>query len=74
VFSEFIELVEEKFGLEIADNIRDNSALSSGGAYTAVGTYPHQEMSVLVKALSDKTGIAITDLLHAFGAHLFQTF
>ncbi len=58
VFSEFIELVEEKFGLETVDTILDNSELSNGGAYTAVGTYPHQEMFILVKALSDKTDLS----------------
>lgn len=74
IFSEFIELVEEKFGLEVLDRILNNPNLSNGGAYTAVGTYPHQEMFALIGSLSKNTGVSATDLLHAFGEHLFQTF
>ena len=40
IFTEFIEMVEDKFGFEVADNIITNSNLPSGGAYTAVGYKP----------------------------------
>jgi hypothetical protein len=74
VFREFIAMVEEHFSVEVADDIITSSALSSGGAYTSVGTYPHQEMVALVTRLSEITHRGIPDLLHHFGRHLFQRF
>lgn len=74
VFAEFIELVEDKFGFEIADEIIEESNLPSGGAYTSVGTYDHQEMIELVTHLSKKTNIAVEDLVKTFGEHLLTKF
>ena len=74
VFTEFLEMVEEKFSFELTEQIIDASDLPSGGAYTAVGTYDHGEIVQLVTHLSQKTGIAIPDLLRAFGQHVFGRF
>lgn len=74
VFSEFLELVEDKFGLEIADEIIDEADLPSGGAYTSVGTYDHAEIVSLVVLLSEKTEIPVETLLHVFGEHLLTRF
>ena len=48
VFSEFMDLVEEKFGWETIDELIESTNLPSGGSYTAVGTYPHSEIVSLV--------------------------
>lgn len=74
VFAEFIELVEDKFGFEMADEIIEKSNLPSGGAYTSVGTYDHQEMLELVTHLSNETGISVEDLVKTFGEHLLVRF
>lgn len=74
VFTEFIDMVEEKFGYETVDVLLRQEGLSSNGAYTAVGTYPHSELVKLVMALHEKTGIPVPALLKAFGNYLFQTF
>lgn len=74
VFAEFIDLVETKFGFEIADEIIEESNLPSGGAYTSVGTYDHNEMLELVTHLSQKTGISVEDLVKVFGEHLLTRF
>lgn len=74
VFSEFIELVEDKFGFDMADEIIDEADLPSGGAYTSVGTYDHQELITLVSLLSDKTGIPVEDLVKVFGEHMLGQF
>ena len=74
VFTELLELVEEKFGDEIADQIIEESDLPSGGAYTAVGTYDHQEIFQLVTQLSAKTNAPVPTLVKAFGQHLFGRF
>ena len=48
VFTEFLEMVESKFGLEVVDNIIEHSELPSGGVYTSVGTYDFNEMLSLI--------------------------
>ena len=74
VFTEFLEMVEQKFGMDMVNDLIDNNSLSSGGVYSAVGTYDHSEMVTLVMDLNKRSGIALPDLLKAFGAYLFQTF
>lgn len=74
VFTEFLEMVEVKFSPEMVDDIIDDSELASGGAYTAVGTYDHQEMVQLVTALSQRSALPVTDLMHVFGEHLLGRF
>lgn len=74
VFREFIDMVESQFSLATADAIIQASALSTRGAYTSVGTYPHHEMVDLVSNLSNQTGISVPQLLQHFGRHLFGRF
>lgn len=74
VFTEFMEMVEQKFGIDMVNNLIDNNALASGGVYSAVGTYDHEEMVTLVVDLSKRSGVGLPDLLKAFGAYLFETF
>lgn len=74
VFVEFLELVENKFGLDMIDDIIDEADLESGGAYTSVGTYSHKELLELVGLLSDKSGISIEDLVKVFGEYLLERF
>ncbi|MBD3864096.1 MAG: hypothetical protein ACI9NI_000811 [Olleya marilimosa] len=72
VFTEFLELVEDKFGLEMVDNIITSSTLESGGIYTAVGTYSFSEMLQLLTHLSENTGISIDNLLLVYAEHFFS--
>ncbi len=72
VFTEFLELVEAKFGLEVVDKIITAANLPSGGAYTAIGTYDFAEMLSLLTHLSSYTNIAINDLLLVYGEHFFS--
>lgn len=71
VFTEFLELVEDKFGLEMVDEIIEKSNLKSDGIYTAVGTYDFSEMLSLLKNLSEQTNISIDDLLLVYAEHFF---
>ncbi len=74
VFSEFSEMVETSFSPELLDEIIMESDLPSGGAYTAVGSYDHNEMVQLVTKLAEKTNTPVPDLLRAFGRHLAGRF
>ncbi|WP_303317959.1 heme NO-binding domain-containing protein [Flavivirga abyssicola] len=72
VFTEFLDLVEEKFGLEMVDTIISQSELESEGIYTAVGTYKFSEMLQLLQHLSAHTNIEIDDLLLVYAEHFFD--
>ena len=74
VFTEFLEMVEDKFSSEIADRIIEEAELRSDGVYTAVGTYDHNEMIKLVSCLSQETGIPYDELVRSFGTYLFERF
>jgi hypothetical protein len=76
VFSEFLEMVEEVFSLEIADQMLTDveAELASGGAYTSVGIYDHAELVTLVVRLSEIVDIPVPDLVQAYGKHLFGRF
>ena len=74
VFTEFTEMVEDKFSPEILEKIIDQANLPSEGIYTSVGTYDHDEIIALVQALSNETNISIPDLIKTFGNHLFGQF
>jgi Haem-NO-binding len=52
VFTEFLEMVEDRFSPEMADRIIEGAELASGGVYTTVGTYDHGEMIQLGVAVS----------------------
>lgn len=72
IFSEFLNLVEAKFGLETVDEIIEKSDLESEGIYTSIGTYSFSEMLQLLNHLSSKTNILIDDLLLIYAEHFFS--
>lgn len=71
VFTEFLDLVEQKFGLEMVDAIIDESSLPSNGIYTSIGTYSFSEMLSLLTSLSRHTKLSIDDLLLVYAEHFF---
>jgi len=72
VFTEFLDLVEDKFGIEMVDTIITNAELASNGSYTAIGTYEFSEMLQLLKNLSKNTGISTDELLLIYAEHFFH--
>ncbi len=72
VFTEFLEMVETTFGLEVVDAMIENSNLQSEGAYTSVGTYDFNEMVSLLTNLSTSVNVPVNDLLYSFGHYLFN--
>lgn len=72
VFTEFLDLVEDKFGIEMVDKIIEQSELDSGGVYTAIGTYKFSEMLQLLENLSNNTGVSTDDLLLVYAEHFFS--
>lgn len=74
VFTEFMEMVEQSFGLEMVDQLINACPLHSGGSYTKVGTYDHREMVSMVAELSERKKIPAEGLIKIFGKHMFSTF
>jgi len=72
VFTEFLEMVEEEFGLEVVDDIILKSNLPSNAIYTSIGTYDFFEMQNLIGNLSNATGISPNDLIYAYGRYFFN--
>lgn len=71
IFTNFLEMVSEKFSPEMVEKIIDASQLKNEGAYTEIGTYPYEEMVELITHLSEMTNISISDLQIAYGKYLF---
>ncbi len=74
VFTEFLDMVDDTFGSVVTDAILNDTKPPSGGAYTAVGTYPCEEMVALVRTLEHQTGARMPELLKTYGRHLFGRF
>lgn len=72
VFTEFLDLVEIRYGLEIVDKIIHKSKLDSQGIYTSIGTYSFSEMLQLLENLRDHNGISIDNLLLIYGELFFS--
>jgi len=74
VFREFVEMVEAEFGPEVADRILSLPELSSHGAYTRVGSYPHGDMVAMVVELGKAVDADPSALVKVFGKYLFGRF
>lgn len=74
VFTEFMAMVEDQFGMGMTDDLIETVNPESGGAYTTVGNYPAGELVAMVLALSQKSDTPVPDLLEAFGGRIFQLF
>ncbi len=74
VFSEFLDMVDDKFSIEMTERLIDEVKPPSGGAYTTVGTYDPQELVSMVVKLSEFSSIPVPELLMTFGNHLIQRF
>ena len=72
VFTEFSEMVEDRFGLTVADAVLEASP--NNGAYTAVGDYDFRELVAMVGKLSQLSGLPASTLVEAFGNYLFGRF
>ncbi|MDC5840497.1 heme NO-binding domain-containing protein [Vibrio europaeus] len=70
IFTEFMDLVEQKFGLAELDGLL--SAVGDDGVYTSVGSYDHRNLVKLIMQLSVRTGISPEDLQRVFGQSVFN--
>ena len=71
IFTSFLHLVEQEYGLEMVDEIITDVAPPSGGIYTTVGNYDHLELIHMIAALSKKINLSVGHLTKTFGVYLF---
>ncbi|MGS0680898.1 heme NO-binding domain-containing protein [Shewanella sp. 125m-7] len=71
IFAEFLELVEDTFGLETCQKMLDEN--QNDGVYTSVGTYDHRDLVKLIVTLSKLTGISAEELQQVYGRSIFNT-
>ncbi|GIU30524.1 heme NO-binding domain-containing protein [Shewanella sp. MBTL60-007] len=71
IFAEFLELVENTFGLDVCQKMLDEN--KNDGAYTSVGTYDHKDLIKLIISLSKLTGISVEELQRIYGQSVFNT-
>lgn len=76
IFVEFMEHVENNYGMDTVDEIvgQLDGKLSTGGAYTTVGNYPHGEMLALATALCSVQVKTMPEVVRDFAGHLMQAF
>ncbi len=71
IFTEFLEMVEDKFDYEMVDQIIADAKDPNDGAFTSVNSYDHTQLVSLVKALHKRSGIPLHDLMKTYGEFLF---
>ena len=71
IFTEFLEMVEQSYGLDTVEKIIETAAPESGGAYTSVGNYHHAELLRLANALAQSQEAELDALLRLFGEWVF---
>ncbi len=74
IFTEFLEMVELKFGYEVFDRVTSLPSLKNHGAYTSVGNYPHGEMLKMIDELHGAVDLPHKALILAFAEWLFGAF
>lgn len=74
VFTMLGEMVEEKFGYEVWDDLIEVTKPESDGVYVATDLYPDSELLAYVAAMSEKLGVPANDLVFAFGEYLLSRF
>ncbi len=71
VFTELIEMIEDLMGLEFTNRVIDDARLENEGAFTAIGTYPTQELLKLLESLSKHADNPQDKVLKSYGECLF---
>ena len=76
MFTSFLSWVESTRGLSVTDTLllQAEPALSTGGAYTAVGNYPAAEFTALVDELARMEGAPSDEVMRDFGVAAFSQF
>lgn len=72
LLSIFTDMIEEKYGYEILEEIIDKADLESEAIYLRAGTYSSEELFLMSEILSKKIKISISELLVIYGEFAFR--
>ncbi|MFT4754122.1 MAG: hypothetical protein ACI85Q_001678 [Salibacteraceae bacterium] len=73
VFTVFLELVEDQFGIAMVEQIIAECDLKSNGVDTGADIYSYKEMVSMVNKLSELKNMPVKELLKIFGKCFFTT-
>ncbi|MFC3195536.1 heme NO-binding domain-containing protein [Marinicella sediminis] len=71
VFRSFLDFTETHYGLSFTDQMLEDTEPDSGGAYTNIGTYDHEELLAFVAYIAAQQNLDANELVRAFGDYLF---
>lgn len=71
IFNEILDFIERHAGSRMLEEVIQQSGLVSGGAYTSVGNYSHEEAVRIVHTAAELLGIEATGIMRQFGFELF---
>ncbi len=74
VYNIFSDLVTEKFGMDVWDQLIDRTNPESDAIYTSAAVYPDGELIAYVTELSAITDTPVPDLVRAFGTYTMHRF
>lgn len=74
IFAELVRWVEQAFSPAIADAMIVQSKIASNGAFTSVGSYPHEEALAMIGTLSALTEKPVPELAYSYGHWLSGRF
>lgn len=74
IFTEFLELVETGYGMEVADQVITRGCPFHSGGFTSVGSYDHRDLIAMVGELSKVANTPANVLVYQFGKHMFGKF
>lgn len=72
VFKSFEAFIEERWSDNLSDQALSVDGLSTAGAYTTVGDYPHSDIITMAAFVAQKAGIPVSELVRDFGEYLFH--
>lgn len=72
IFTEFMGMVEEKWGLELVNKLIKDAADPLNGVYVSAGNYDHMNLVRMVVALHKHSVIPLPTLLKTYGQFVFK--
>jgi hypothetical protein len=74
IFTELVRFMEHAKSPDFSDDVIEQAAVESGGAYSSVGNYPATEALALVGKAAELSGIEAGELCRMFGKYLYGRF
>ena len=71
-FTEFLEMTEKDFGVEVSDKIISDLGVGNNGVYESELGYPCEQFVELCRLLGQEIGNSASDVAKNFGEYLFS--